>query len=490
MVNRRGGSSGPRVTSPTKAAAQKANSGGVCKTISVVAKESVPAPSPTKSTASTTTSSQVQSSKALEVEVEQPLDPRYKDMICFNCGGPSHYVGSCVIPKSCFIYQQNHNYNNCAAWSKIQPTAAVFGSGARGLGFYHVDVPLANEYNSLNFHNYVVVNITKDDVDRALLLILLTNTFCNSKQWPWQIMEISHKTFLVRFPPWKKVEDLIELSGFCLPQDVVVKMTEWKGACDPFGELVEAWVLIEGIPPKWCTWKVFSQVASMFGFLTDVDWNGMFRTFFEHVRVKIACRDPTKIPFERFIEMKRTLFLMGFTVEDFEQVGGLDSIIDIVSQDEDGDAGGAEEDGEDKDEPSKDEMHDDLVDGETAIDQLDKSNIPGQRNYGSAGKSKTSVFGPSSNADHESFIMEVATGRGFSQQKHGCGEGSLDRVTTHEIGPSPNVIIGENNKLGVYTPVNLGPECWKNMRIRNIVNHYQNLLIWLIIGMRWTQKRM
>lgn len=71
----------------------------------------------------------------------------------------------------------------------------------------------------------------------------------------------------------------------------------------------------------------------------------------------------------------------------------MDSVIDIVSEDEDDDAGGAEEDlGDDKEEESKDEMQDDLVDDETAIDELDKSNIPGQRNSGSAGKSETSVF--------------------------------------------------------------------------------------------------
>lgn len=76
MADRRGGSSGPGATGPAKAIAQKANYDGARKTVSVAAKESVPAPRPTKSTASTATSSQVQSSRAQEVELEQPLDPR------------------------------------------------------------------------------------------------------------------------------------------------------------------------------------------------------------------------------------------------------------------------------------------------------------------------------------------------------------------------------------------------------------------------------
>ena len=60
----------------------------------------------------------------------------------------------------------------------------------------------------------------------------------------------------------------------------------------------------------------------------------LFGTFFENVRIKIACRDPTKIPFERLIEMKKKVFLLGFTVEGFEQTGGADSVIDIHEDDD------------------------------------------------------------------------------------------------------------------------------------------------------------
>ena len=93
----------------------------------------------------------VYSSQSGELEVEQVLDLRYKDTICFNCGGPGPYMGNCVKTKACFICQQSHNVNNCAAWAKIQPSATFFVSGASGLGFYHVEVPAVAETKWLNY---------------------------------------------------------------------------------------------------------------------------------------------------------------------------------------------------------------------------------------------------------------------------------------------------------------------------------------------------
>lgn len=78
--------------------------------------------------------------------IEQVLDPRYAGLICFNCGEPGHFVGNCVKSKVCFICNvPGHPVNNCTEWVNLPPAATFFGSAARGLGFFHVEVPTASE---------------------------------------------------------------------------------------------------------------------------------------------------------------------------------------------------------------------------------------------------------------------------------------------------------------------------------------------------------
>jgi hypothetical protein len=132
------------------------------------------------------------------------------------------------------------------------------------------------------------------------------------------------------------------LPSFNLRKDgVQVEVMEWVGELDHFNELKEVWIMLEGIPPRWCDWKVFSQMTSGLSLLLEVDWAALFKSFYEHVRLKIAHRDPKKIPIERLFELEKKLYLVNISVEGLEAENN-------GKTDDDGDDKG-DEDGEDVD---------------------------------------------------------------------------------------------------------------------------------------------
>jgi hypothetical protein len=56
--------------------------------------------------------------------------------------------------------------------------------------------------------------------------------------------------------------------------------------------------------------------------LEDVDWQGLFSSFFENIRMKIKCRDSSKILKERLFCIDKKLYKIAITVEVPKESGG------------------------------------------------------------------------------------------------------------------------------------------------------------------------
>lgn len=218
----------------------------------------------------------------------------------------------------------------CLEWYKPLPTAKYLGSANAGLGFFHVDVEGAEATKWLNFGNVAVVQVVEGEANEKELEQNFTEMW--KTNWYWQIRQLGVKKFLIRLPPNKNIDELVEYPLINLKKKgVYVSFSKWNGELDPFGELKEIWVKIEGIPSKWCSWKVISQVASSIGILVNVDWHTIFRSFFRIVSVKVSVRDVDKIPKDRIFEMEQNLFLIFFDAEeedgqDDPEDGGGDSV--------------------------------------------------------------------------------------------------------------------------------------------------------------------
>jgi hypothetical protein len=79
--------------------------------------------------------------KGISLSSSPVFDPKFKDVICFNCGEPGHYVGLCTRLKRCFMCgRTGHHMDTCSLWYQPMPTSQYWGSANPGLGFFHIDV--------------------------------------------------------------------------------------------------------------------------------------------------------------------------------------------------------------------------------------------------------------------------------------------------------------------------------------------------------------
>jgi hypothetical protein len=98
------------------------------------------------------------------------LDPKFKNVICYNCGEPGHYVGLCTRQKRCFICSKHgHHMDNCPMWYSQMPTAQYWGSANSCLGFFHVEVEGPAAVQWLNMDNVGIVVVNEGEISEQEL---------------------------------------------------------------------------------------------------------------------------------------------------------------------------------------------------------------------------------------------------------------------------------------------------------------------------------
>jgi hypothetical protein len=75
------------------------------------------------------------------------------------------------------------------------------------------------------------------------------------------------------------------------------------------------------------------QFASSYGLLEEVDWPGIVSSFYETVRMRIKCREASKIPRERLFCIDKKLYKIVISVEvpkapvlEIKKLGGKDDL--------------------------------------------------------------------------------------------------------------------------------------------------------------------
>ena len=88
----------------------------------------------------------------------------------------------------------------------------------------------------LNLSNCGVVHVLSWKISLVELEKELADIYC--KEWPWQIRELEPDSFLVRFPPHRKVADMKNYPSVGLRKPgVQIEILEWVGESVPLEEL-------------------------------------------------------------------------------------------------------------------------------------------------------------------------------------------------------------------------------------------------------------
>jgi hypothetical protein len=248
----------------------------------------------------------------------------YADTICTCCGEPGHTKTTCGKPQICFICKaSNHVVEGCPVLKRPHQIAKYIGSSAIGLGFYHIEMPEVTSNPVSTTRNCGVVTIEEGVISKEDLAVEFGNIY--KTNWPWQIRELGDWSYLVKFPPHIPVEQVIGYPRFGLSREgVTVNVCKWEDDPEPMEFLHEVWLQIRGLLPPWCEWNVIDQAVSVCGLLKEIEWQSVFRNCAEVVRVKIVCREPSKVPAGRLFNFQGKLFHLQFTVEMVTEKNGRD----------------------------------------------------------------------------------------------------------------------------------------------------------------------
>lgn len=149
----------------------------------------------------------------------------------------------------------------------------------------------------------------------------------------------------------------------------MASLSVWNGEIEPIGSLTEVWVQTTGIPPKWVDWHTLREVTSSIGLMVEVDWHSLFNSFFSLARVKVQCKNPSRIPKEIIFVFDAKLFKIAFKPQgyEFEEY--------------------PPEDGLEKGEEDIDPEEEDLLDEELKDLEKDKNSHPAEKEDSAKGSS-------------------------------------------------------------------------------------------------------
>lgn len=213
---------------------------------------------------------------------------------CFCCGEKGHRAQDCNKPKKCVRCGLfGHLSDYCRTKLLCDYIAPFCAAQVEGQGFFYIpDRPFESTLKERSSTAVVTVLSGKVDprrIENEFRSILGPNV------WRWTTKLIAENKFTVRFP----TAQLIKEWGYFRPLGMrtapaQIAIDPWNSSIGAKAEFQQAWFRVRGIPYDKRNVQTLAYVGSLVGVTVDIDEKSINRQ--DYVRMKICCRDVTKVP--------------------------------------------------------------------------------------------------------------------------------------------------------------------------------------------------
>jgi hypothetical protein len=177
-------------------------------------------------------------------------------------------------------------------WEFISPFC---GLSAYGQGF-HVTESVSNEEGIKDMSTTALVTVTAGQASARKIENEFKLKAGPNSSWRWYAKRIGEGKYQMRFPNSQNIDDLAHFTEMRMRSalEVVIKVEKWNPISGSKGPLDVAWFRITNIPFEKRSYSNVCMVASKVGLPLEVDRDSLHKN--DYVRVKIGCRDVTKVP--------------------------------------------------------------------------------------------------------------------------------------------------------------------------------------------------
>ena len=237
-------------------------------------------------------------------------------VICDRCGLSNHTAKDCrrILCEICGFY--NHSTFECKKCLPWNYGPELCATQVEEQSFFYIEECIDPRV-ALEKASTAVITVTSGNANAKNIEFEFMNLI-GADAWRWKARPIVDSKFLLRFPTAKMVNEWSHIKNLTLKNDAQIKIEAWSPAVGAKGVLQTAWFRVSGIPADQRSILTLAKVGGLVGKVIEIDEGSRYR--YDYVRLKIACRDVTRIP--KSAESFLGMYLIDF---GFEREVGLDN---------------------------------------------------------------------------------------------------------------------------------------------------------------------